>query len=252
MKIIAITQARTGSSRFPKKILERINGRSLLEIHINRIKKSNLIDEIIIATTESKRDDVIVELANSLMVKSFRGSENDVLDRFYNSVKPLKPDLVVRLTSDCTLIDADLIDEIISSALDKDLDYYSNILYPTYPDGQDIEVFKFSSLKKAWESSRLDSDREHVTPYIKNNSTYMSNKLFTSENHEYKKDFNRVRMVVDYKEDFKVIELLIKKLGEKATWKEYAKLYLSDNNINSINFQIKRNEGYQTLPSNNN
>ena len=80
----------------------------------------------------------------------------------------------------------------------------------------------------------------------------MSNKLFTSENHEYKKDFNRVRMVVDYKEDFKVIELLIKKLGEKATWKEYAKLYLSDNNINSINFQIKRNEGYQTLPSNNN
>ena len=251
MKIIAITQARTGSSRFPKKILERINGRSLLEIHINRIKQSKIIDEIVIATSDNKRDDIIEEIASSLMVKSYRGSEDDVLDRFYKSVKSFEPDLLVRLTSDCTLIDGDLIDELIKNAVDKGLDYYSNILRPTYPDGQDIEVFKFSSLKKAWKSSKLFSDREHVTPFIKNNSTFFSKDLFTAENHEYKTDFSKVRMVVDYKEDLKVIDLLIKRLGEEATWKEYAELYLSDKNINSFNIHIARNEGYLTSLKNN-
>jgi len=245
MKIIAITQARTGSSRFPKKILKKINGKSLLEIHIDRIRQSSLINEVIIATTDNDRDAIIVKIAESLGVKSFRGSENDVLDRFYKSVESVYPDFIVRLTSDCPLIDGKLIDEIISNALAKNLDYYSNILSPTYPDGQDIEVFKFKSLKKAWEQAKLNSEREHVTPYIKNNSTFMSKSFFTAENHEYKEDYNKVRMVVDYPEDFKVIELLITRIGLNATWKEYAELYLSDKAINSNNLEIKRNEGYK-------
>ncbi|MDC0479700.1 glycosyltransferase family protein [Flavobacteriaceae bacterium] len=244
MKIIAITQARTGSSRFPKKILNKINGKSLLEIHIDRIKQSTLINEIIIATTDRVRDDIIVEVAESLGVQYFRGSENDVLDRFYKSVETISPDFIVRLTSDCTLIDGQLIDEIINNAMDKNLDYYSNILSPTYPDGQDIEVFKFTTLQKAWKSAKLNSEREHVTPFIKNNSTFKSKKLFTSENHEYKENYNNVRMVVDYPEDFKVMELLIKRIGTNATWKEYAELYLSDRAINLNNIEIKRNEGY--------
>lgn len=245
MKIIAITQARTGSSRFPKKILNKINGKSLLQIHIDRIKQSTLINEIIIATTNKERDNIIAEIAKSLGVQSFRGSENDVLDRFYKSVENSSPDFIVRLTSDCPLIDGQLIDEIINNALQKNLDYYSNILLPTYPDGQDIEVIKFSSLKKAWESAKLNSDREHVTPYIKSNSTFMSKNFFTAENHEHKEDYNSVRMVVDYPEDLKVIELLIKSIGTNATWKEYAEIYLSDKAIKSYNIEIKRNEGYK-------
>jgi spore coat polysaccharide biosynthesis protein SpsF (cytidylyltransferase family) len=244
MRIIAITQARSGSTRFPKKILNKINGETLLEIHINRIKKSNLIDEIIIATTENDSDNIITEIATSLNVKFFRGSEHDVLDRFYKSIKSLKPDFIVRLTSDCSLIDGNLIDEIIEEALKKSLDYYSNILFPSYPDGQDIEVIKFSALEKAWKESNLTSDREHVTPFIKNNSTFFGKDFFTSENHQYKQDYNQVRMVVDYPEDLKVIELLIEYCGLNASWLEYVNCYLEESKISSYNIQIERNEGY--------
>ncbi len=244
MRIIAITQARSGSTRFPKKILNKINGETLLEIHINRIKKSNLIDEIIIATTENDSDNIITEIATSLNVKFFKGSEHDVLDRFYKSIISLKPDFIVRLTSDCSLIDGNLIDEIIEEALKKSLDYYSNILFPTYPDGQDIEVIKFSALEKAWKESKLASDREHVTPFIKNNSTFFGKDFFTSENHQYKQDYNHVRMVVDYPEDLKVIELLIQYCGLNASWLEYVKCYLAESKISSYNIQIERNEGY--------
>ena len=244
MRIIAITQARSGSTRFPKKILNKINGETLLEIHINRIKKSNLIDEIIIATTENDSDNIITEIATSLNVKFFKGSEHDVLDRFYKSIISLKPDFIVRLTSDCSLIDGNLIDEIIEEALKKSLDYYSNILFPTYPDGQDIEVIKFSALEKAWNESKLTSDREHVTPFIKNNSTFFGKDFFTSENHQYKQDYNQVRMVVDYPEDLKVIELLIQYCGLNASWLEYVNCYLKESKISSNNIQIERNEGY--------
>ncbi len=244
MKIIAITQARTGSTRFPKKILKKIDGKSLLEIHIERIRQSSLINKIIIATTSNVRDNIIVDYAKSLTVEYYRGDENDVLDRFYKSVSHIEPDFIVRLTSDCTLIDAELIDEIIANALEKDLDYYSNILSPTYPDGQDIEVFKFTALYKAWEMAIVNDEREHVTPYIKNNSTYMGNNLFTSENHKYKDDYNQVRMVVDYPEDFTVIKMLIQKLGINAKWIDYADEYIKDQKINSNNIKIKRNDGY--------
>ena len=185
MRIIAITQARSGSTRFPKKILNKINGETLLEIHINRIKKSNLIDEIIIATTENDSDNIITEIATSLNVKFFKGSEHDVLDRFYKSIISLKPDFIVRLTSDCSLIDGNLIDEIIEEALKKSLDYYSNILFPTYPDGQDIEVIKFESLKIAWKNAKLKSEREHVTPYIRKNSSFFGGKLFASDTYAF-------------------------------------------------------------------
>jgi len=244
MKIIAITQARTGSSRFPDKILKKINGKSLLEIHIQRIQKSDLVDEIIIATTDKPKDSVIASIAESLNIKYFKGSEQDVLDRFYQSVKPIQPDFIVRLTSDCTLIDANLIDEIIHKALINNLDYYSNILDPTYPDGQDIEVIKYTALEKAWNRAKEKSDREHVTPYIKNNSTFVKKKLFMSANHSFDKDYNQVRMTVDYPEDFQVIKALIGSIGEHASWLEYAKLYLSDKSINNLNIEIKRNEGY--------
>ena len=244
MKIIAVTQARSGSKRFPKKILNKINGKSLLEIHINRIKKARLVDEIIIATTVNPDDEVIREIAKFMNVKYYSGSENDVLDRFYKSVETIKPDYIIRLTSDCTLIDPNLIDEVISYALEKNLDYYSNVLIPSYPDGQDIEIIKFNALEIAWKESKLISDREHVTPYIKNNSTFLGKNIFTSDNHLCEYDYNKVRMVVDYFEDLIVIKFLIEALGEEATWLEYTEHYLFDKKINSNNFNIKRNEGY--------
>ena len=141
MKIIAITQARTGSTRFPNKIMNKIGDETLLSIHINRIKKAKKINSIIIATTNKKNDDVIKQQADKLNVNCFRGDEDDVLDRFYQAAKIHNPDYVVRLTSDCPLIDPILIDEIIKATISSNVDYCSNTLIESYPDGQDIEVF---------------------------------------------------------------------------------------------------------------
>ena len=237
MKIIAITQARTGSTRFPYKIMNKIGDETLLSIHINRIKKAKKINSIIIATTNKKNDDVIKQQADKLNVNCFRGDEDDVLDRFYQAAKIHNPDYVVRLTSDCPLIDPILIDEIIEAAINSNVDYCSNTLIESYPDGQDIEVFTFSALKKAWKESILKSEREHVTPFMK--------KIFKSINiHSNNMEFNKVRMTVDEPNDLVVINKLVDKLGLNENWQNYTKLYLNDKNIRNANASIIRNEGY--------
>lgn len=245
MKVIAITQARTGSTRLPNKILKKIEGLTLLEIHVKRIAKANKVDRIIIATTNNKADDILEEEAKRLNVDYYRGSENDVLDRFYNAAKDYNPDYVVRLTSDCPLIDSRLIDLVIEKTITDKLDYCSNTLIDSFPDGQDVEVFSFQSLKKAWEEATLLSEREHVTPFIKNNSTFNNKTLFKAENiHSNNSDFEKVRMTVDELDDFKVICKLVDKLGLDSNWEAYTDMYLKDASINSFNKDIIRNEGY--------
>lgn len=245
MKVVVVTQARSGSTRLPNKVMLKIQEKTLLQIHIDRIKKANHVDSIIIATTTEKADNIIVNLANELGVKYYRGSENDVLDRFYQSVKNEKPDLIVRLTSDCPLIDPKLLDEVIVEAKAQDLDYYANIIEERYPDGQDIEVFKFSALEKAWKEAVLTSDREHVTPYIRNNSSYNGGSLFTSNNHGLEKNYNHVRLTVDEPQDLEVIRHIVTDLGLNEDWKTYAEYYLNNKEIKTLNSTIVRNEGYQ-------
>ena len=243
MKVIAITQARIGSTRFPGKIMSTIKSRSLLSIHIERIKKSKKIDLVIIATTDKKDDDIIEYESNKLNVSCFRGEEEDVLDRFYRAAKPYEPTYVVRLTSDCPLIDYRLIDKVIDAALSSDVDYCSNTLIESYPDGQDVEVFSFRSLEKAWKEAVLMSDREHVTPYMKRN-------LKVLNIHSTNMMFNKVRMTVDEPEDFMVIQRLVDKLGLDEKWEEYTELYLNDKTISEINNSITRNEGYMASVKN--
>lgn len=245
MRIIAITQARTGSTRLPNKIFKEINGESLFQIHIDRISKASKISEIIIATTINKSDNVIEEFAKKNGVKVFRGSENDVLDRFYKAVKNENVDYIVRLTSDCPLIDGTLIDHIVEKAILDKVDYCSNTLIESFPDGQDIEVFTFAALEKAWKEAQLLSEREHVTPYIKNNSSFYGKEKFAainvlSENKEY----GDVRMTVDEEDDFKVISKLIQILGVNAGWEDYVGEYVRNKEIYSLNSSIIRNEGY--------
>ncbi|MBQ4801422.1 glycosyltransferase family protein [Aquimarina sp. MMG015] len=244
MKVVVITQARSGSTRLPNKVLMEIEGKTLLQIHIDRIRLAELVDDIFIATTINKEDDKIEELANLLNVRYYRGSENDVLDRFYQTVKDVKPDLIVRLTSDCPLIDPKLIDEVIKQAKDRKLDYYANVLEELYPDGQDIEVFTFKALEKSWNETKLKSDREHVTPYIRNNSSYKKGTLFTSDNHFTDENYNHVRLTVDEQVDFEVIEKMISALGLDKDWKTYADYYIKNEDVNLLNKNITRNEGY--------
>lgn len=243
MNVIVITQARSGSTRLPKKVLLEVQGQSLLEIHINRIKKAKLVDDIYIATTINQCDDAIVKLAIKLNVKYFRGSEEDVLDRFYTTAKGTNAEYIVRLTSDCPLIDPKLMDSIIEQAIERNLDYYSNVFEERYPDGQDIEVFKFTALEKAWKEAKLKSEREHVTLYIRNHSTYKNETHFTSDNHLLEENYNHVRLTVDEQADFEVITQLINALGVDEDWKSYADYYLSNQHIQKLNSIIVRNEG---------
>lgn len=245
MKILAITQARIGSTRLSEKILKTVKGVSLLEIHLKRVLQSKLISKLKVATTLEPDADKIVAVANRFDIEVFKGSVNNVLERFYQTAKPENPDWVVRLTSDCPLIDPVEIDKVIQHALDNDLDYVSNALEPTYPDGMDTEVFKFAALEKAYKEAKATSELEHVTPYIWKNSTFKGGNLFTSDCVMNEKDYSGLRLTVDTLEDFLVIEKLIHILGTNQPWMDYVKALEQHPEIQELNKQFKRNEGYE-------
>jgi len=243
LKTVLITQARLGSTRLPGKILKKINDESLLEIHLKRLNECNNVSKIIVATTDKPEDKVIYDYAIDLGLNSFRGSESDVLDRFYQAVRNEKPDWIVRVTSDCPLIDPFLVDKLIKFAHNNNRDYCSNTLIENYPDGQDIEVFKFSALESAWKNANLPSEREHVTPYIRNNSDFNGRSLFSAINFDCPNDYSMIRMTVDESRDFDLIKILINDLGTDKTWLEYTN-HIIKNDLNKINNSIIRNEGF--------
>ena len=245
MKILIVTQARYGSTRLPGKILKKINNKTLLDIHLERLKKSLLANQVIVATTNELESKLIEEVAVNNDCGCYKGSLDDVLDRFYMAVKSHRPDYIVRVTSDCPLVDSNLIDELIKYITRNDVDYISNVLNPTYPDGFDCEVFTFQALERAWKEAVLKSDREHVTPYIWRNSTFHGGNLFKSHSYEGDKDFSNFRLCVDNAEDFKVIKKIVEAIGTEQSWEIYTKYLLNNKNIANINSHIKRNEGYQ-------
>lgn len=244
MKVLAITQARTGSSRLPAKVLKTLNGKSILAIHLERLLHSKEINQLLVATTTDPADEAIVEIAKSYHLPFYKGSVQNVLDRYYQAAKSIQPEWVVRVTSDCPLIDASLVDEVIRKAMELNFDYVSNTLHPTFPNGMDVEVFKFSALEKAWREATLNSDKEHVTPYIHRNSTFNKNDLFKSFNFEGKENYGEVRLTLDEPADLEVISIIVQKLGIDKDWKTYGDFYLSNPDIKSINERIDRNEGY--------
>ncbi len=243
MRVLCITQARTGSTRLPAKVLKTVNGQTLLSIHLDRIQRSEIIDKVIVATTIEPGDDRIVHIAEEKNLDDSRGSVNDVLDRFYQAALPFMPEWIVRITSDCPLIDPQLADQVINLAITQNVDYCSNTFENFFPDGTDVEVFKFAALKKAWAEATLKSDREHVTPYLYNNSDLKGGTLFTAASFSSGKDHSHVRLTVDEPADFEVIEKLIVALGIDATWEEYSDYYLR-HSLGKINNQHIRNEGY--------
>lgn len=245
MKIIAVTQARVGSSRLPAKILKEVNGVTLLETHLRRILQSKRITSLIVATTTEDGSERIVSIADKVGVDAYKGSVNDVLDRFYKTVKEEKPDYVVRLTSDCPLIDASIIDRVIDLAVNSGADYVSNTLEVTYPDGMDCECFKFSALEKAWKEATLKSDREHVTPYIWRNSTMKGGEIFRSECLQNGEDWSDIRITVDTPEDFEVIKSILEELGPDKKCGEYVDFIKRHKEISDINSSFGRNEGYE-------
>lgn len=244
MNIILVTQARFGSSRLPGKVLKEVGGKSLLEIHIDRLKKVNGISEIIVATTLEPESERIVDVAKKMNVSVFKGDMNDVLSRFYLAVCDKKVDIVVRVTSDCPLIDPDVIDLVISCIESEGYDYVSNTMSPTFPDGIDVEAFKFSALEEAYKHAVLPSDREHVTPYIWRNSTFKGERNFTSKNIENDIDYSNFRLTVDENEDYMLISKLINIIGYTSPWMNYIDHLKNNEELFAINSRYSRNEGY--------
>jgi spore coat polysaccharide biosynthesis protein SpsF (cytidylyltransferase family) len=243
MKTIVVTQARVGSTRLPGKVLKTIQGHTLLGIHLKRLKKIKLADAIMVATTHEEGSDQIEAIAEEHGVLSFQGSTEDVLDRFYQSVKSHYPEWVVRVTSDCPLIDGALIDAVINEAQKGAYDYCANTITEDFPDGQDVEVFKFSALEKAWKEAKLSSEREHVTPFIRNNTDIKGGHLFKAKDVVSEYNYNKVRMTVDEPADFDMMEWLIGELGTEKSWLEYV-VYMMQYPKKLTNAEILRNEGY--------
>lgn len=209
MKIGAIIQARMGSTRLPEKVMKNLKGKTVLEHVIERVRQSKLIDEIIIATTTHERDAVIESEAIRCDAKVFRGSEDDVLSRYYYAAKENNIDVVVRITSDCPLIDPMVIDEIINFYLKNNYDIVSNagsnLSNRTFPRGLDTAIFSFEVLENAFNNAKEKYQREHVTPYIYETS---------DGNYYYKNDidYSKYRWTLDTDEDFELISEVYKHL----------------------------------------
>jgi len=202
MKIAAIIQTRTSSTRLPGKVLKELpynSGITCLEQVIRRLKKSKKMDDIIIATTEGKEDDDIVDIAKKEYVKYFRGSKENVLSRYYFAAKKNSIDVIVRITSDCPCIDADIADLTIDAHINKVADYTSNSLTRTYPHGLDVEVFNFNALEEAYKKANKDYEKEHVTPYI-----YRNPQIFRINEIKAPRELHApdIRITLDTEEDY--------------------------------------------------
>lgn len=205
---VVIIQARMGSTRLPGKVLKTIKGHSLLELQQMRIRGAKLVDKIVIATTANKEDDAIEAFCKEKGIDCSRGSDWDVLDRYYQAAKKYNPENVIRVTSDCPLHHHSVIDFVIGEYLTSGKDYFSNSNHePDFlEDGFDVEVFKFSALETAWKEAKLLSEREHVTPYIKNSGKFSCGWKKSNPDYQYK-------LSVDSENDFKMAEAIFNSFG---------------------------------------
>lgn len=205
MGVLCIIQARLGSTRLPGKVLKKLSGKSVLEHVIYRVSKSNLIDQIIVATTTNKEDDKIIDECLKIGVNYYRGDENNVLSRYYETAFDKGYETIIRITSDCPLIDPKIIDNMIRYFNNENekyrLDYLSNSLKETFPRGFDVEIFTFNSLKEAYENATLEYEKEHVTPYI-----YLNQDKFTIKNYYNSNKYQNYRLTLDTYEDYLVIK----------------------------------------------
>ena len=210
--IVAIIQARMGSTRLPGKVLMDIEGKPMLFYVLQRLKRSKLINRIVIATTINPKDDIIEEFCNEYAVACYRGSEDDVLDRYYQTAKLYKADIIIRITSDCPLIDPQIVDATIRLHIKDGNDYTSNSLEKTFPRGFDTEALEFDALKKAKEQALESCDKEHVTMYF-----YKNPHLFKLGCYKATGELNRpkLRLTVDTIEDFTLIKNVFSKLYVK-------------------------------------
>ena len=202
----AIIQARTSSTRLPGKVLLELpygSGITVLQQVIRRLKQSKKIDTIVVATTEDKADDAIVDIASRESVSSFRGSKENVLERYYLAAKSFGLETIVRITSDCPCIDASIVDSLINQHLDANADYTSNSLTRSYPHGVDTEVLSFATLATAYEGATQDFEKEHVCPFIYKSNPHRFKILSVIAPEELQSQ--DIRITLDTQEDYALL-----------------------------------------------
>ena len=237
MRIVAIIQARMGSTRLPGKTLEKIAGMTMLERVVRRTAASRLISEVTVATTVSPHDDVIYDASSGIGCRCFRGSEQDVLDRYFRAAAELEAEIVVRITSDCPLIDAAVVDRVITAFLDEAPDYASNTLERTYPRGLDTEVLSRAALERAWREADQPSQREHVTPFI-----WQQPSLFRLLSVTDNEDHSRHRWTVDTIDDLQFVRSIYERWPnrEEPGWRDVLHMVDSDPVLASINAHVSQ------------
>jgi len=239
----AIIQVRMGSSRLPDKTLMKIEGKSMLWHLLERVRKAKTIDEIVIATTRNPRDKAILDFAKDYGVKVFRGSEHDVLDRFYRVAKKVKADTIVRVTPDCPMISPKVIDKVVSEYLKGGYSYVTNALLLTYPDGYDVEVFSFKALEKAWRECKDPAAREHVTPYMSRSGRFKTKDIISED----PVDPREYKWSVDRREDLEFARTVFKHLYKKRkifSYEQIKDLLNRRPEIRRKSSDIIPNEGY--------
>lgn len=208
MRIEAFVQARMGSTRLPGKVLKKVLEKPLLDFLVERLLQSKEIDDVVILTSHLPTDDVIVAFCQERGIACFRGSEEDVLDRYYQAALQRKPDGIVRVTADCPLLDPEIVDQVIQVFRENDqIDYVSNTLERTFPRGLDVEVFSFRALQQAAQRANRSEEREHVTLYL-----YRHPEIFQLRNVAHTPSLGFHRWTVDTPEDFALIQLILEHL----------------------------------------
>jgi spore coat polysaccharide biosynthesis protein SpsF len=240
MRVVAIIQARMGSTRLPGKVLLDLAGAPVLARVINRCQRATTLNEVVVATTIRSGDDAIIDLCRAQNWPSFRGLEDDVLDRYYHAAVQSQTDIVVRLTSDCPLIEPELIDLTVKRFLeDGALDYVSNTLPPrTFPRGLDVEVFSFAALERAWREDANPGWREHVTPYI-----YYHPEKFRLLGIVNDTDLSDKRWTVDTPEDLALVSKIYEYYGDDSfSWRQVLGLMAEHPDWEEINRHVVQKE----------
>jgi len=235
MKIVAIIQARMGSTRLPGKVLMDLGGETVLARVLARLRRAIMIDEVVVATTDSVADDTVVRECQRLEVSCIRGSEDDVLDRYYQAARMFAAEVVVRITSDCPVIDPELVDETIRTFQLQRGDYCSNSFPRTHPRGLDGEVFTINALEQAWRHAHRPYEREHVTPYL-----YEHPELFRLVSHQGQTDYSQYRWTLDTEEDLELLRTIYARFGNKDnfSWREVIQLMEREPELAELNSHV--------------
>ncbi|CAL61302.1 putative bifunctionnal protein : Glutamate-1-semialdehyde 2,1-aminomutase, Acylneuraminate cytidylyltransferase [Herminiimonas arsenicoxydans] len=239
MKVVALVQARMGSTRLPDKVMKPIGGVPMIELLLSRLSRATEVDQIVVATSVDVRNLPLVEYVHKLGYACEQGSENDVLDRYVQAARVHQADVVVRITGDCPLVDPQLVDEVIRGFKSSNTDYFSNISPPTYPDGLDIEVFFLSALEQASQETDKAYDHEHVTPYLRESGRFKTASM------QYPEDLSALRWTVDEPADLAVIKNIFQAFSPRTdfSWREVLELQRQQPAIFHLNQNIIRNEG---------